>query len=74
METNNKKHQPSAFPLEGYDSGMTLRDYFAAQAIQSIQIPTKISLDIGNWTVENSNNFAKVAYQIADEMMKARDE
>lgn len=55
------------------EDGMTLRDYFAAKAMQSIQIPVKTSLNIDHWTIEESTNFAKVAYQIADAMLKVRD-
>ena len=43
--------------------GMTLRDYFAAQAMQSM--------------LNNSTHYesvAKYAYRMADEMMKAREQ
>ena len=43
-------------------NGMTLRDYFAAQAMQSM--------------LNNSTHYesvAKYAYRMADEMMKARE-
>ena len=47
----------------GHDNGMTLRDYFAAKAMQGI--------------VNNSDAFwagaAPLAYQYADAMMKARE-
>lgn len=66
-----------AFPVTNYVNvegetwesniqGMTLRDYFAAGAMQSI-----LSLGV------NSNNFdseASIAYQMADAMLKARME
>jgi hypothetical protein len=66
-------NNPSAFPQcaynmkGGYDitGGMTLRDYFAAQALQGIMAsgiyPTGIMFDT-----------AKEAYEMADAMMKAR--
>lgn len=63
MDTNK-----SAFPLHdaghgsAFDKGMTLRDYFAARAMQSM--------------LNNSSNYesiAKYAYKMADEMMKARE-
>ena len=44
------------------DDGMTLRDYFAARAMQSM--------------LNNSSNYesvAKYAYKMADAMMKARE-
>ena len=57
------KHIP-AFPSEtmfGWESGMTLRDYFAAKAMQAL--------------VEKSyfDTTARLAYEIADAMMKARE-
>ena len=64
MDTNK-----SAFPLHdaghgsAFDKGMTLRDYFAAKAMQGL--------------VANSNtnpmDIAKAAYVVADFMMKARE-
>ena len=60
----------SAFPVneanqEKYCSeGMTLRDYFAAKALQAI-----VSLPEANGTADY---FAAGAYQYADAMIKAR--
>jgi hypothetical protein len=47
-----------------YQTGMTLRDYFAVRAMQSIRETSK------NTPYED---IAKCAYQIADAMMKARE-
>jgi hypothetical protein len=47
-------------------SGMTLRDYFAAKAMQSI-IQAKDIHDSREW-----RNTAWIAYQVSDEMLKAR--
>jgi len=44
------------------EAGMTLRDYFAAKAMQAMLNDTTIY-----------ENVAKYAYKMADEMMKARD-
>ena len=66
MDTNK-----SAFPLHdaghgsAFDKGMTLRDYFAAKAMQG-------------WLVETSEGVsvtavARFAYEVADAMMKARE-
>jgi hypothetical protein len=55
-----------AFPTEtafGYEFGMTLRDYFAAKAMQPLIVSFAVQ-DI-NWTAEQ-------AYKIADAMLKAR--
>jgi hypothetical protein len=55
-------------PLTGtQESGMTLRDYFAAMAL------THFAGKNIDWTPEIEENIAKGAYQIADAMMRARD-
>jgi hypothetical protein len=46
--------------------GMTLRDYFAAKAMQGILADPN-----GNPSVDYAN-IAKYAYRLADEMLKAR--
>ena len=57
----------SAFPVivpnevEQWESGMTLRDYFAGQALAG---PCR--------QMEDAEAIAKVAYQIADAMLKER--
>jgi hypothetical protein len=65
-----------AFPSSEYDpqydrniltGGMTLRDYFAAKAMQSI-LQAKDVHDSREW-----KNTAWIAYQVSDEMLKARD-
>jgi len=57
------------------DSGMSLRDYFAAQAMQ-------IASKDGSWRDNDyipknglsfMENNARMAYQIADAMLKARE-
>ena len=65
---------PHAFPLhpESYDEeslGMTLRDYFAAKAMQSF-------LDeVGSGSDQRFyKDIAIGAYQVADAMMKAREQ
>ena len=66
MSTPIKAGEP-AFP-RNYNSdghnGMTLRDYFAAKAMQSL-----VSLPEASGTVDY---FAAGAYQYADAMIKAR--
>ena len=61
------KDIPTAFPWTHDDltcTGMTLRDYFAAKAIQGL-LASEVNapLDV----------FAKQAYKVADKMMEARD-
>jgi hypothetical protein len=61
------KNMP-AFPLENppYHEGMTLRDYFAAKAMQAIAFEIlKVTMD--------ADLLASKSYVIADAMMKARD-
>lgn len=58
---------PTTIDNEGYQidhQGMDLRDYFAAKALQGILAC--------NYTVEEEP--AILAYQYADEMMKAREQ
>jgi len=61
----------AAFPLpHGAETiagaeGMTLRDYFAAQAVEGICTNSAL----GNWSAKI---IAREAYEIADAMMEAR--
>jgi hypothetical protein len=59
--------QQQAFPSEEY-YGMNLRDYFAAQAMQSF------TGDVG-WKSDQKwfEEIAEGAYKVADAMMKARE-
>jgi hypothetical protein len=50
-----------AFPDDRWQAGMTLRDYFAAAAINEV-----------GWN-NDINNSAAMAYKIADAMLKARE-
>ena len=56
-----------AFPRTGWpnETGMTLRDYFAAKAMQAL-IPSGQSID--------TMKYAESAYAVADAMLKARGE
>jgi hypothetical protein len=54
---------PSAFT--GEDEGMTLRDYFAAKAMQA-DMTGGVHADDFDWT-------ATRAYRMADQMLKARE-
>ena len=65
----NKTENPQAFPWANdadkqynwINKGMTLRDYFAAQAMQSF-IDKELFFD----------DVAESAYKVADQMLKAR--
>jgi hypothetical protein len=56
-----------AFPTVTGAAGMDLRDYFAAKAMQGI-LANVDAMDI------SEAKFARWTYEIADAMMKARDE
>jgi hypothetical protein len=47
-----------------FDKGMTLRDYFAAKAMQGMMSDPNIDM--------HSSEVAKLSYQMANAMMKAR--
>ena len=51
------------------DAGMTLRDYFAAKAMQGFIT----NLDTGEKRLIDVPQLAKSAYSIADAMLKARE-
>jgi len=74
MSKDQKK--PQAFPYSGegddmnYSKGMTLRDYFAAKAMQSILYADRVSGIIGVNNYEH--RCAEDAYKMADAMLKAR--
>jgi hypothetical protein len=77
-------NNPPAFPhtveYKGSDcggivphGGMTLRDYFAAQALQGF-LPDAFQEAPDNYPAKKLAPFwASMAYQLADEMMKARE-
>jgi hypothetical protein len=55
---------------------MTLRDYFAAKAMQGwVQATTKPYVHAGEYQVElvNEDHITKEAYKMADAMLKARE-
>ena len=63
-------NNPPAFPYFGHtgwsqSAGMTLRDYFAAKAMQAV-----LSREDRKG---NSTDYAEIAYQMADAMLAARE-
>jgi hypothetical protein len=66
MSEFNKPTNPPAFPNAHYHnvSGMTLRDYFAAKAMQAI---------ISSHDNTTLDFVSGKAYQYADAMLKARE-
>ena len=63
-----------AFPVQGYE-GLTMRDYFAAQAMQGDWAAQ--SSDVGTWEnhIAQSDLIARAEtyYRIADAMLVARN-
>jgi len=53
-----------------YGVGMTLRDYFAAKAMQGICAHSGGASPV--WA-ENNSDIAEVSYELADAMLKARE-
>ena len=70
MSNFNKPTNPPAFPNAHYHnvSGMTLRDYFAARALQNFR--DQIGSQSGQ---EWFDQMAQGAYRMADAMLKARE-
>ena len=68
------KQKPNAFPYSGegdymnYSKGMTLRDYFAAKAMQALIIANGPAPQ-GGWPTYAE----RTAYLVADAMLKARE-
>ena len=71
----NKDTGGPAFPSENmatsHRSGMTLRDYFAAKAMQGYMVGLKPAQDIGP---DMQDRIAEGMYSMADAMLKAREE
>ena len=59
-----------AFPTGNAYQGMTLRDYFAAKAMQGIVSSTGDFLDA---RYSSPETIANAAYHMADAMLKARE-
>jgi len=68
MENKDKQNAFPALHLNAHQ-GMTLRDYFAAKAMQAnLSVPRTSTLE------ENHiKSIAKTSYQIADAMLKQRE-
>ena len=56
-------------PQYRYEEGMTLRDYFAGQALSGL---TSATNENGEWMGDSMSGVAHEAYAIADAMLKER--
>lgn len=67
----------AAFPVNVYEGhtkdGMTLRDYFAAKAMQSFIKISRDNYNHGNPSEGGCSWVSEMAYKQADAMLKARD-
>jgi hypothetical protein len=74
VELRFRVEQEPAFPSHGSMGevtweGMTLRDYFAAKAMQAFVSREKSGMDESTY----DETFSKWSYEIADAMLRARD-
>ncbi len=53
-------------------SGMALRDYFAAKAMPAVYVDYVRHADDAGWAVDWRDGIARDAYKMADAMLKAR--
>ena len=76
---NNTNTGKRAFPVVGkaglLDYGMTLRDYFAAKAMQSLILANPKDFHDEAWARNERSQLSvtRTAYKYADDMLKARD-
>ena len=74
---SNTNTNASAFPLatDGghFSEGMTLRDYFAAKAMQGLMGRSWADAKTGKFPENLHAVWATAAYQMADAMLKARE-
>jgi len=87
MSTKSTKHNDPAFPTLVYDEksgmpnghyeGITLRDYFAAKAMQAIISNSDTLRECINYAIkdniESNDEVAFKAYAMADAMLKQRE-
>jgi hypothetical protein len=70
---NNPQAFPSGNPVQGGYMGMTLRDYFAGQAMAAmITTANGPLMSHGQWRGAEALT-AESAYEVADAMLKARE-
>ena len=66
-------HNHGAQTLGMHIAGMTLRDYFAAQAMTGAQIWDAVLNGQNSPFIGGVEKLAEVAYAVADAMLKARE-
>jgi hypothetical protein len=79
MEENKKPDNPDAFPTpnDRWSDGMTLRDYFAAKAMQGFisdrEMYMAIMMDRKTSDLSPDEYIANQSYNLADAMLKQRE-
>lgn len=77
MKENEKIENPEAFPLISgttiFARGMTLRDYFAGQVVAGITANPEVYKN-GIFIEGNKRSIHEAAFEIADAMLKERNE
>ena len=63
-----------AFPYGTAYAGMTLRDYFAAKAMQAVLTSPILMAAVGSKGGSAKQHIAKQSYEMADAMLKAREQ
>lgn len=82
---NDKLLNPNAFPetdqvyekgeqVKKLYPGMTLRDYFAAKAMQAIISKHGIIDNVESYHQAKVNQTTRVSYELADKMLKQREQ
>lgn len=68
----DKPNNPQAFPTSAINPGMTLRDYFAGQALGGYFAAEDGPLPSGVTLEQHHNDVCKAIYGYADAMLLAR--
>lgn len=74
--TNKTQNGGPAFPIQNGDTGMSLRDYFAAKAIAGwlASFGDDVTHPADSADSHCAETIARMSYRMADAMLKARSE
>ena len=77
MKDNSTPAFPRTYNADGHN-GMTLRDYFAGQALAGMSVGSDSTLSEYDFQkghhVTRANWYGRAAYRVADAMLKYREE
>jgi len=75
-DKDKKTNNPYAFPIvlqnDDFNPGMTLRDYFAGQAMKAL-INKTLNDAVSNHGTQYQDEIANDAFKIADAMLRQRE-